>query len=174
MNRIYLHLALVAALLGIAAGASDRNPEQFTPNQANWKTFESKPFADSRNPTRAEVDEWHRIAINHVRALVGYTGADREVKKDHCMFKRALRCHLPARCERPVALPAGRPCDVQSAAGCRGSFQRIEIEHTLVDQMVALAVRQVDRQADAESVQEAVKFGIFCRSRTFALHSVYG
>ena len=155
MNRFYLHLTLVAALLGIAAGASDRNLEQFTPNQANWKTFESKPFAggvnkshdpdgvswiskqawdaakwdgtvydptkvtkaqfakaicpgpdtirglrevfykhkpfaDNKNPTRAEVDEWHRIAINHVRALVGYTGADRQVKKDHCMFKRAL------------------------------------------------------------------------------------
>jgi hypothetical protein len=129
--------------------------EQYTPNQANWKTFETKPwaggtntshapdgvgwitkeqweaakwdgttynpakmskaqfmaaicpgvdrvrglrevfykhkpFADNKNPTKAEIDEWHRIAINHIRALVGYTADDRQVKKDHCMFKRAL------------------------------------------------------------------------------------
>lgn len=52
--------------------------------------YQNKPFADNRNPTKAEVDEWHRIAINHVRALVGYTSEDRKVKKDHCMFARAL------------------------------------------------------------------------------------
>lgn len=52
--------------------------------------YQNNPFADNRNPTKAEVDEWHRIAINHVRALVGYTSADRQVQKDHCMFKRAL------------------------------------------------------------------------------------
>jgi hypothetical protein len=129
--------------------------EQFTPNQANWKTLQSKPiaagntahdpdsvkwitkaqwdaskwdgktiydptkmtksqffasicpssdrvrgirevfyktnpFKDNKNPTKAELDEWHRIAINHVRALVGYTSADRQIQKDQCMFKRAL------------------------------------------------------------------------------------
>ena len=52
--------------------------------------YEHQPFADNRNPTRAEIDEWHRIAINHVRALVGYTSEDRQVEKDHCMFARAL------------------------------------------------------------------------------------
>lgn len=52
--------------------------------------YENKPFADNKNPTKAEVDEWHRIAINHVRALVGYTSEDRQVKKDHCLFARAL------------------------------------------------------------------------------------
>ena len=51
--------------------------------------YNTKPFRDNKNPTKAEVDEWHRIAINHVRALVGYTGADRQVQKDQCMFKRA-------------------------------------------------------------------------------------
>jgi hypothetical protein len=51
--------------------------------------YRHKPFADNRNPTKAEVDEWHRIAINHVRALVGYTSQDRLVKKDYCMFARA-------------------------------------------------------------------------------------
>ncbi|WP_178006183.1 hypothetical protein [Marinospirillum perlucidum] len=52
--------------------------------------YENQPFADNRNPTKAEVDEWHRIAINHVRALVGYTSEERQVKKDHCLFARAL------------------------------------------------------------------------------------
>ena len=52
--------------------------------------YEAQPFADNRNPTKAEVDEWHRIAINHVRALVGYTSADRQIQKDHCLFARAL------------------------------------------------------------------------------------
>jgi len=52
--------------------------------------YEHNPFADNTNPTKAEVDEWHRIAINHVRALVGYTAQERQVQKDHCMFARAL------------------------------------------------------------------------------------
>lgn len=52
--------------------------------------YDNKPFADNANPTKAEVDEWHRLAINHVRALVGYTSPERQVKKDHCMFARAL------------------------------------------------------------------------------------
>ena len=52
--------------------------------------YRHQPFADNANPTKAEVDEWHRIAINHVRALIGYTSEDRQVKKDHCMFARAL------------------------------------------------------------------------------------
>ena len=52
--------------------------------------YKHKPFADNKNPTKAEIDEWHRIAINHLRALVGYTSEDRQVKKDQCMFARAL------------------------------------------------------------------------------------
>lgn len=52
--------------------------------------YKQKPFADNKNPTKAELDDWHRIAINHVRALVGYSSEDRQVKKDHCMFARAL------------------------------------------------------------------------------------
>lgn len=52
--------------------------------------YTTKPFKDNKNPTRAEVDEWHRIAINHFRALVGLTAPERQVQKDHCMFKRAL------------------------------------------------------------------------------------
>eukprot|EP00964_Phaeocystis_antarctica_P008671 scaffold4693_cov73-Phaeocystis_antarctica.AAC.1 len=52
--------------------------------------YATNPFADNENPTKAEVDEWHRVAINHARALIGYTSEDRQVKKDHCMFARAL------------------------------------------------------------------------------------
>ena len=52
--------------------------------------YEHNPFKDVNNPTKAEVDEWHRISINHIRALVGYTSEDRQVKKDHCLFARAL------------------------------------------------------------------------------------
>jgi len=52
--------------------------------------YETNPFVDVKNPTKAEVDEWHRISINHLRALVGYTSEDRQVKKDRCMFARSL------------------------------------------------------------------------------------
>ena len=52
--------------------------------------YQHNPFADNMNPTKAEVDEWHRIAINHARALVGYVSEEHHVKKDHCMFARAL------------------------------------------------------------------------------------
>lgn len=52
--------------------------------------YQHNPFADNNNPTKAEVDEWHRIAINHIRALVGYTAPERQVKKDICTSARAL------------------------------------------------------------------------------------
>ena len=52
--------------------------------------YQHNPFADIHNPTKAEMDDWHRIALNHVRALIGYTSEDRQVKKDVCMFARAL------------------------------------------------------------------------------------
>ena len=51
--------------------------------------YRANPFADIRNPTKAEVDEWHRIAINHVRNLVNYTTPDRQATPDHCMHIRA-------------------------------------------------------------------------------------
>jgi len=49
-----------------------------------------KPFSDNFNPTKAEVDAWHAIVLNHVRALVGYTSADRQATPDHCMSLEAL------------------------------------------------------------------------------------
>lgn len=52
-------------------------------NQAN-------PFSDPVNPTKAEVDNWHMIAINHVRALVGYTEEEYQIEPDQCVHVRAL------------------------------------------------------------------------------------
>ena len=49
--------------------------------------YEHNTFADVNNPTKAEVDEWHRISIQHLRALVGNTNP---IEKDHCLFARAL------------------------------------------------------------------------------------
>jgi hypothetical protein len=52
--------------------------------------YQHNPFANNSAPTKTEVDEWHRIALNHVRALINYTSPERQVKKDTCMFARAL------------------------------------------------------------------------------------
>lgn len=48
--------------------------------------YEHNPFGDNFNPTKAEVDEWHRIAMNHVRRMVGFD----EIEKDHCLFLSAF------------------------------------------------------------------------------------
>jgi len=49
--------------------------------------YANNPFADVNNPTKAEVDEWHRISIEHIRNLFGITTS---IEKDHCLFARAL------------------------------------------------------------------------------------
>merc|ERR1712194_900961 len=51
---------------------------------------DTQPFQDNVNPTKAEVDHWHSIAINHVRAMVNYTGDDYQIKPDKCLHLRAL------------------------------------------------------------------------------------
>jgi len=172
---------------------SDNDPVQFTPDLANWETFETKPlqsgvnsshapdgvgwiteqqwesakwdgtiydptkmtqqefykaifpypdvvrglrevfyqhnpFKDVNNPTKAEVDEWHRIAINHIRALVGYTSEERQVKKDHCMFARALwgdeRMHTTMWDAKYLGVEgsAEGPCQESSNPHCGASF----------------------------------------------------
>jgi len=90
--------------------------------------YKHKPFADNRNPTKAELDEWHRIAINHLRALIGYTSADRQVKKDQCMFKRALwgderkfTTMWDVKYPGTVGSAAG-PCQGSKNAHCGASF----------------------------------------------------
>ncbi len=81
--------------------------------------YAQRPFADDRNPTRAEVDNWHRIAINHVRALVGYTSQDRQVRPDHCLFARAL---WGDQRQRSMMWDAEYPGVLNSAAGpCMGT-----------------------------------------------------
>jgi len=52
--------------------------------------YDKNPFADNVNPTKAEVDNWHAIAVNHVRAMVGYTGEEYTIKPDKCLHLRAL------------------------------------------------------------------------------------
>lgn len=90
--------------------------------------YRHRPFADNANPTRAEVDEWHRIAINHVRALIGYTSPERQVQKDHCLFARALwgdeRRFTTQWDERYPGMngSAAGPCVGSSNAHCGATF----------------------------------------------------
>jgi len=42
------------------------------------------------NPTKAEVDYWHSVVINHVRALVNYTEPEYIMTPDKCLHIRAL------------------------------------------------------------------------------------
>jgi hypothetical protein len=90
--------------------------------------YKHQPFADNKSPTKAEIDEWHRIAINHVRALVGYTSEDRQVQKDHCMFARAtwgderkFTTKWDAKYPGTLGSAAG-PCRGSSNAHCGASF----------------------------------------------------
>lgn len=52
--------------------------------------YNHNPFSDIENPTKAEVDNWHAIAVNHVRAMVNYTGEEYTIKPDKCLHIRAL------------------------------------------------------------------------------------
>jgi len=52
--------------------------------------YATNPFADNVNPTKAEVDYWHTVAINHVRAMVNYTEPEYIIKPDKCLHIRAL------------------------------------------------------------------------------------
>jgi len=59
-----------------------------------YELFEMhQPFADNANPTKAEVDKWHTISVNHVRAMVGYTEKEYIIVPDKCLHLRALWCH---------------------------------------------------------------------------------
>mmetsp|Transcript_9431 Transcript_9431/g.13850 ORF Transcript_9431/g.13850 Transcript_9431/m.13850 type:complete len:599 (-) Transcript_9431:363-2159(-) len=51
---------------------------------------EHKPFANNQRPTKAEVDNWHAIVLNHVRAMVGYTEEEYEITPNKCLHIRAL------------------------------------------------------------------------------------
>jgi len=51
---------------------------------------DNNPFEDPDNPTKAEVDNWHMIAVNHVRAMVNYTEDEYQIEPDKCLHIRAL------------------------------------------------------------------------------------
>lgn len=118
--------------------------------------YANKPFADNRNPTKAEVDEWHRIAINHVRALVGYTSEDRQVKKDYCMFARALWGQERKYTTQWDAKYPEDTCD-SSSTHCGASFIP-----DLSDQVAYLPAEHsgCTKQAGAEGVTGAPKSNI--------------
>lgn len=84
--------------------------------------YKVRPFRDNKNPTKAEVDEWHRHAINHLRKLVGYNQSDRMVQPDTCMFARAQwgeeRKHT-TKWDRKY--PSGT-CGSSSGAHCGATF----------------------------------------------------
>jgi len=48
--------------------------------------YQHNPFSDVNNPAKGEVDEWHRLLINHIRTLVGLPMPQYEIKKDYCTF----------------------------------------------------------------------------------------
>ena len=52
--------------------------------------YDNNPFSDIVNPTKAEVDNWHMIAVNHVRAMVGYTEDEYQIQPDKCLHIRAM------------------------------------------------------------------------------------
>jgi len=83
-----------------------------------------QPFADNANPTKAEVDEWHRLVLTHVRALVGYTGPEYEAVKDHCLFAQALWANQRKQTTdwdtlHPTGSHCAGPCS-QYPGGCAG------------------------------------------------------
>lgn len=45
--------------------------------------YKHNPFADNVHPTKAEVDNWHYILLNHLRALFGI---EDRIEPDHCCF----------------------------------------------------------------------------------------
>jgi hypothetical protein len=47
-------------------------------------------FTDPLNPTKAEVDHWHRRTIRQFRRLVGLSEQDMPIMMDHCLSARAL------------------------------------------------------------------------------------
>jgi len=52
--------------------------------------YEHDPFADLERPTKAEVDHWHALVLNHVRAMVGYTEEEYQARPNKCSHLRAL------------------------------------------------------------------------------------
>jgi len=84
--------------------------------------YDNNPFANIANPTKAEVDNWHAIVLNHVRAMVGYTEPEYTIIPDKCLHLRALwsdqRAHT--RMWDTEAYPG--TCEGSSAPHCGAGF----------------------------------------------------
>jgi len=52
--------------------------------------YDSQPFVDNTNPTKAEVDNWHMVVLKHIRALVGYYESEYPIQPDPYLHARAL------------------------------------------------------------------------------------
>ena len=50
------------------------------------KFYAVKPFADNRNPTVREIEDWNLVAINHIREMLGYPV---QVKHDPRLYLEA-------------------------------------------------------------------------------------
>lgn len=52
--------------------------------------YKYNPFEDVFKPSKADVDEWNRILLNHIRQLFGYTGPEYEIEPDVCLHALAM------------------------------------------------------------------------------------
>lgn len=83
---------------------------------------DNKPFANERYPTKAEVDEWHRLVLTHIRAMVGYTEPEYLPQPGKCLHLRALwsdERHRSDKWDRPE-YPG--TCDGDPNPHCGASF----------------------------------------------------
>ena len=52
--------------------------------------YQHNPFENVLQPSKADVDEWNRILLNHIRRLFGYTGPKYEIQPDVCLHALAM------------------------------------------------------------------------------------
>ena len=55
--------------------------------------YQHNPFQNVLQPSKADVDEWNRILLNHIRRLFGYTGPEYEIEPDACLHALAMWNH---------------------------------------------------------------------------------
>eukprot|EP00554_Chaetoceros_debilis_P008578 CAMPEP_0194104764 /NCGR_PEP_ID=MMETSP0150-20130528/5059_1 /TAXON_ID=122233 /ORGANISM="Chaetoceros debilis, Strain MM31A-1" /LENGTH=660 /DNA_ID=CAMNT_0038792405 /DNA_START=67 /DNA_END=2049 /DNA_ORIENTATION=+ len=84
--------------------------------------YENNPFADITNPTKAEVDLWHTIALNHVRALVGYTEEEYIIRPNRCLHLRALWCDEKFRTRKWDTTEYPERCESSNNPHCGAGF----------------------------------------------------
>mmetsp|Transcript_8184 Transcript_8184/g.16442 ORF Transcript_8184/g.16442 Transcript_8184/m.16442 type:complete len:417 (+) Transcript_8184:84-1334(+) len=52
--------------------------------------YQHNPFDNVLHPSKADVDEWNRFLLQHIRRLFGYTGPDYEIEPDVCLYALAM------------------------------------------------------------------------------------